>query len=219
MNKRLTFLITLLLLTATLIACGDDNAPLSTGEQGGQIAAPDTLEGADEATSGDNVAPGDAETIGGDAGPGGATTGGDVVGDNGPVEEAGNQNDNANDQTSGGSAMPAFLSDWESGGATVEVGGDLPGSPFEGAGGQTYFVNGAEVQVYEFADAAAAEAAAATISPDGGMIGDVSVRWAGPPHLYRQDNRIIVFIGDDADTLDLLNTSFGSPFAGTGTSE
>ena len=112
-------------------------------------------------------------------------------------------------------AAPAFLNDWQSGGATIVTGGEVPAALFEGASGQTYLVNDVELQVYQFADAATAETAAATISPDGGMINDAAVRWAGPPHFFRQDNLIVVYIGDDAATLDLLGGTFGAPFAGT----
>ena len=214
MRTRKTALLTILVALLWLLAAcgGDDNAPLSTGEQGGQVAAPDTIGGA-EGTTAANVQPGDAETIGDTTGgQGNTTTGGDAV-TGGATPEAGDAAD------PGGMAMPAFLNDWSSGGATVTTGGQVPASLFEGAGGQSYTVNDAEVQVYEFTDAAAAETAAGTISADGGMINDVAVRWAGPPHFFRQDNRIIVYIGDDAATLDLLNGSFGQPFAGTGAAQ
>ncbi len=203
----MTIVVALLLLLA---ACGgEDNAPLSTGEQGGQVAAPDAVNEDAAATSAANVQPGDAETIGDTTGnPGNTTTGGDAVSE-GATPEAGNAAD------PGAMAAPAFLNDWSSAGATVSTGGQVPASLFEGASGQSYTVNDAEVQVYEFQDAAAAEPAAGTISADGGMINDVSVRWAGSPHFYRQDNWIVVYIGDDAATLDMLNGSLGQAFAGT----
>lgn len=215
------------LLLAMLAACGaDENDPLSTGEQGGQVAAPDTLEGdgdtaddgaleaaedaavdnegqnVDEDVVDDSVPPGDAETIG-DAGDGqGNASGGGASGDSGT-----------------GMAAPAFVNEWQGIGATVVTGGEVPVSLFDGASGQTYIVDEAELQVYQFDDEATAEAAAGTISADGGMINDVSVRWAGPPHFYRMGNTIVLYIGDDAATLERLGGALGTPFAGTGTSE
>lgn len=203
-KRRLLLVMLVLLLPVVLAACGgDESAPISTGEQGGQVPAPDVLNtNGDDADAGD-VAPGDAETIGEPApgqenpAPGGTLEAG--------MPAAGD--------------MPPFVDAWTTGGETVSMGGEVPSTLFEGAMGQTYIVNDAELQVYEFADAAEAEAAAATISPDGGMINDVSVRWAGSPHFFRQDNRIIVYIGDDTATLELLGGTFGEPFAGTATAE
>jgi hypothetical protein len=231
MKQRTTLLLLLLTLTLALLsACGED-APLSTGEQGGQVAAPDTLEGdddtadngaleaaedaavdnegqnVDEDVADNNVSPGDAETIG-DSGDGQSATSGD---DNDESTTAG---DDGEDMDS-----PAFVGEWESAGATVSTGGEVPVSLFDGAAGQTYIVDDAELQVYQFEDEAAAEAAAATVSSDGGMINDISMRWAGTPHFYRMGDTIIFYVGDDAATLERLNGSFGTPFAGSGTNE
>lgn len=228
MKQRTTLLLLLLTLTLALLsACGED-APLSTGEQGGQVAAPDTLEGdddtadngaleaaedaavdnegqnVDEDVADNNVSPGDAETIG-DSGDGQSATSGD---DNDESTTAG---DDGEDMDS-----PAFVGEWESAGATVSTGGEVPVSLFDGAAGQTYIVDDAELQVYQFEDEAAAEAAAATVSSDGGMINDISMRWAGTPHFYRMGDTIIFYVGDDAATLERLNGSFGTPFAGSG---
>ena len=54
MKQRKTHLLLLLALTLGLLsACGGEDAPLSTGEQGGQVAAPDTLEGHDDTADGE----------------------------------------------------------------------------------------------------------------------------------------------------------------------
>ncbi len=194
------------LLLATLAACGADESS--------SAADNDALEAAEDAAvdnEGQNVAedvaddsasPGDAGTIG-DAGDGqGNASGGGASGDSGT-----------------GLPVPAFVNEWQSGGATVVTGGEVPVSLFDGASGQTYIVDDAELQVYQFDDEATAEAAAETISADGGMINDVSVRWAGAPHFYRLGDTIVLYVGDDAATLERLGGSLGTPFAGTGTSE
>ena len=54
---------------------------------------------------------------------------------------------------------------------------------------------------------------------DGGMINDISLRWAGTPHFYRMGDTIIFYVGDDAAALERLNGSFGTPFAGSSTNE
>ncbi len=229
MKPRLFFLTVMILALLALAACGgDENAPLSTGEQGGQVAAPDTLEGDDDTADDDaleaaedaavdnegqnvdedvadeSVSPGDAETIG-DSGDGqGGTSGSD---------------DDESTTAGDDMASPAFVSEWESAGSTVTTGGEVPVSLFDGAVGQTYIVDDAEFQVYQFEDEAAAETAAGTVSSDGGMINDISMRWAGTPHFYRMGDSIIFYVGDDAAALERLNGSFGTPFAGSGTNE
>ena len=162
----------------------------------------------DDDVADDNVSPGDAETIG-DSGDGQGATSGD---DN-------DESTTADDDDDDGMTAPAFVSEWESGGATVVTGGEVPVSLFDGAAGQTYIVDDAELQVYQFDDEDAAETAAETISADGGMINDVSVRWAGAPHFYRLGDTIVLYVGDDAATLERLGGSLGTPFAGTGASE
>ncbi len=199
MTRKVAFWMSLLALLMALAACGGDNTTTNNGNESQAANANDIVP--------TNQPAGDAETIGDTVGgPGNTTSGGEAV-----TESGGTPQSSAAD----GVAAPAFLNDWQSAGATVATGGQLPASLFEGASGQTYLVNDVELQVYEFNDAATAEAAAATISSDGGMINDAAVRWAGPPHFFRQDNRIIVYIGDDPATLDLLGGTFGAPFAGT----
>jgi len=200
MARKVVLWMTLLALLMALAACGGstttDNGNESQASNANDIVATDQP-------------PGDAETIGDTTGgPGNTTSQGEAVTESGSTPESGAASD------ASGMAAPAFLNDWQTAGATVVTGGEVPASLFEGASGQTYLVNDVELQVYEFNDAATAEAAAATISPDGGMINDSAVRWAGPPHFFRQDNLIIVYIGDDAATLDLLGGTFGTPFAG-----
>lgn len=115
---------------------------------------------------------------------------------------------------SSGVARPAFLNEWESGGATIVSGSQTAATLFEGANGQTYLINDNELQVYEFDSPAAAASAAATISPDGGMINNAAVRWAGAPYFFLQDNYIILYVGSDFGMFEMLRGSFGTAFAG-----
>lgn len=199
MTRKVAFWMTLLALLMALAACGGDNTATNNGNESQASNANDIVP--------TNQPAGDAETIGDTIGGQGNTTSqGEAVTESGGTPQSG---------TADGVAAPAFLNDWQSAGTTVATGGQVPASLFEGASGQTYLVNDVEMQVYEFADAGAAEAAASTISPDGGMINDAAVRWAAPPHFFRQDNLIVVYIGSDPATLDLLGGTFGAPFAGT----
>jgi len=100
-----------------------------------------------------------------------------------------------------------------SAGGAVEAGDAIEQGLFS-VGGQVYKVNGQDVQVFVFADEAAAIADAATVSPDGGTIGTVAVRWIAPPHFYLGGNLIVLYVGEDAEVKGLLDNIIGQPFAG-----
>jgi hypothetical protein len=70
------------------------------------------------------------------------------------------------------------------------------------------------VQVYEFADEAEAQAAAATVSEDGTEIGTAVIRWIDAPHFYQQGRIIVLYLGTDAEMLSLLEGILGPQFAG-----
>lgn len=74
------------------------------------------------------------------------------------------------------------------------------------------------VQVYEYPADDAAHADAARFSSDGAWvssdIGATLVNWFATPHLYRASRLMVVYVGDDAPTLELLASILGAPFAG-----
>ena len=59
----------------------------------------------------------------------------------------------------------------------------------------------------------AAEADAAQIGPDGNPR-TTMVTWIAPPHFFRADRLIVLYIGDDPTVVDLLTALLGPPFAG-----
>ena len=78
-------------------------------------------------------------------------------------------------------------------------------------------VNDEGVQVYEYADEAAAAVDAARISPDGDHFGNpptVSVNWVAPPHFYRAGRLIVLYVGRDPAVLRTLEAALGPQFAG-----
>lgn len=79
-------------------------------------------------------------------------------------------------------------------------------------------VDAERVQVYEYRTDADALADAARFSSDGAWvssdIGATVVNWFATPHLYRASRLIVVYVGDDTATLDLLTGILGAPFAG-----
>ncbi|MDQ2809210.1 MAG: hypothetical protein M3Z04_20240 [Chloroflexota bacterium] len=86
--------------------------------------------------------------------------------------------------------------------------------PFFTVKGQSITVQTENVQVFEYADAAAAAQDAARVAPDGGSVGTTMLNWVAPPHFYRQAQLIVLYVGQDATVLAALATALGPPFAG-----
>jgi hypothetical protein len=98
-------------------------------------------------------------------------------------------------------------------GATVEPAGEVE-QPFFSPTGYVIKVNGADVQVFEYPDAEAAEAEAALVSDDGGSIGTSMVSWVEAPHFYKLERVIALYVGEDSAVTALLESVLGPQFAG-----
>ena len=97
-------------------------------------------------------------------------------------------------------------------GASVEVAGELS-QPFFTVSGQVLKVNGADVQVFEYADSNAAKAEAGLVSPDGSSIGTTMVTWVSAPHFYQTSKLIVLYVGEDRAITSLLEAVLGPAFA------
>ena len=100
-----------------------------------------------------------------------------------------------------------------SSGLTVEAAGEVE-QPFFSVKGQVLASGTEQIQVFTFPSADAAAAAAAKVSPDGATIGTTSVNWVGPPHFYRSEKLVVLYVGRDQKTVAALRTVLGNPFAG-----
>ncbi len=98
-------------------------------------------------------------------------------------------------------------------GATVEPTGEVS-QPFFSVTGKIIVVNGGDVQVFEYADAAVAEAEAALVSPDGSSVGTSMIGWVASPHFYKADRLIVLYVGDSTDVISVLEAELGQQFAG-----
>jgi hypothetical protein len=98
-------------------------------------------------------------------------------------------------------------------GATVEPSGDVS-QPFFTVEGQVIRVDSQDVQVFEYADEAAADAEAELVAPDGSSVGTSMVSWVAPPHFYKVGRLVVLYVGDDATTIDLLEAVLGPQLAG-----
>ncbi|HZD55167.1 MAG TPA: hypothetical protein VE136_00470 [Anaerolineales bacterium] len=95
-------------------------------------------------------------------------------------------------------------------GATVEPTGEV-NQPFFDVTGQVIKVNGAEVQVFEFADETARKGVSDQIPPSGSPIGTTMVTWIDQPNFWAKGDVIVLYIGQDEATIDLLTSVLGEP--------
>ena len=98
-------------------------------------------------------------------------------------------------------------------GATVEPAGDIS-QPFFSVKGNAITVNGENVQVFEYADAATADTEAALVSPDGSSVGTTMISWVAAPHFYKTGRLIVLYVGDDTAVINVLEDVLGAQFAG-----
>jgi hypothetical protein len=103
-------------------------------------------------------------------------------------------------------------------GAVVEPRGEVA-LDFLSAKRRVISVNDSNVQVWEYDDAAAADAEAALISPNGSSVRTATkftlVDWIAPPHFYKASKLIVLYVGDNQAVIDVLETVLGSQFAGS----
>ena len=98
-------------------------------------------------------------------------------------------------------------------GAKVEL-GDTVEQSFFSVKGQVIKVNNSDVQAFEYATPDAMESEAVLVSADGGSVGTNMVMWMATPHFFKAGRMIVLYVGDDAAVLDLLQGALGKQFAG-----
>jgi hypothetical protein len=79
--------------------------------------------------------------------------------------------------------------------------------PFFSVTGRMIKVRGEDVQVFQYADAAAVEAQAALVSGNGSAVGTTKPHWIGPPHFYKKGRLLVLYVGDNDQVLRTLETS------------
>jgi len=84
--------------------------------------------------------------------------------------------------------------------------GEQVSQPFFTNSAQIVSVNGNDVQVFEFPDTASRETAQATISSDGTTIDTTMITWLDTPHFWGKGNLIVLYIGNDSATIELIST-------------
>ena len=109
--------------------------------------------------------------------------------------------------------LATLLTALEGSGATVEI-GEPVSQQFFSIEGTLLKVNGADIQVFEYESAEEMENQASQVSPDGGSIGTSMVTWVDAPHFYKANRIIVLYVGNEASVLDLLESALGPQFAG-----
>lgn len=111
----------------------------------------------------------------------------------------------------------ALVSHLRSAGSTVTPGGSVR-QAFLSVPGQVLVVDGEHVEVYQYADAATVAHDSTRISKDACLIktakGSTMVEWPHPPHLYKKDHLIVIYIGDNPALINEFVSMYGPQFAG-----
>jgi len=74
--------------------------------------------------------------------------------------------------------------------------------------------DGESIQVYEYADEAAAQSDAALVDASGSTIGTSQPFWVDVPHFFRSGKLIVLYVGSDESVLLALEALLGPQFAG-----
>lgn len=127
--------------------------------------------------------------------------------------------------TSGASHSPtaseysALLNAFRTAHFTVYDGGATATQQFLSVTGKKVFIDGQAVEAYQYATADAATKDSHNIDDDACLIhklsgGTTMVNWDQPPHLYKKDRLIVIYVGSDYSIIDVLVTQLGPQFAG-----
>lgn len=110
-------------------------------------------------------------------------------------------------------AQASLMNALQEAGAQVELGDPIE-QIFFSVPGRILKVDEADVQVFEYESPEAMETDAAQVAPDGGSVGTSMVTWMATPHFFKSGRMIVLYVGDDAAVLDLLERALGEQFAG-----
>jgi len=127
----------------------------------------------------------------------------------------------APDPTSDGVAHGGPVTDFESlvqnlllTGAPVEPTDETIEQPFFSVQARIVRFNGSDLQVFEYPSEAAADADVRRVAPDGTSVGTSMITWMATPHFFKAGRFTVLYVGDDATTLTMLEAALGGQFAG-----
>ena len=112
--------------------------------------------------------------------------------------------------------IPSLADHLRAAGANVEVTGTIK-HPFFAVPGQILTVNDSVIEAFKYDNAKALAADTANIDPDGciGTLGGGMLDpWTAPPHFFKSDTVMVIYLGSDSKMLQLLTKVLGKQFAG-----
>lgn len=107
----------------------------------------------------------------------------------------------------------SFLVALQAANVTAKI-GDSVTQDFFSPEGHIITINGQDIQVFEYESAEAMENDASQVAPDGGSVGTSMMSWMDAPHFYKAGRILVLYVGSDKATLDLLEKVLGPQFAG-----
>jgi len=103
---------------------------------------------------------------------------------------------------------------------TVDISGTVAPPFLHPESGTTLRLSGgplstpADVQVFEYPSAGAAQADARQIRPDGSGTATTMVDWIAPPHFFLRGRVLVLYVGNDPPAINVLKSVLGPQFAG-----
>jgi hypothetical protein len=104
---------------------------------------------------------------------------------------------------------------------TVDVSGTIAQPFLHPDSGTTVQLSGgtlaapADLQLFEYGSSAAAGADAHQIRADGSGTATTTVDWVAPPHFFLKGRVLVIYVGKDPATINLLTSVLGTQFAGS----
>jgi hypothetical protein len=106
-----------------------------------------------------------------------------------------------------------FLGELREQGVAAEQGDSIE-QAFFSVIGTNVNINGEGVQVFEYDSAETMESDAVLVDASGSPIGTTMVTWMATPHFYKKGRILVLYVGDNAGTLEVLESVLGPQFAG-----
>jgi hypothetical protein len=106
-----------------------------------------------------------------------------------------------------------FLADLASQGVKAEKGDELEQAFFSVTGNHVN-LDAESVQLFEYDSASTMESDAVLVDASGSSIGPSMVSWIATPHFYKKGRILVLYVGEAAQTLELLEGVLGQQFAG-----
>ncbi|MBK1811226.1 hypothetical protein JHL18_11345 [Clostridium sp. YIM B02505] len=75
-------------------------------------------------------------------------------------------------------------------------------------------INEEFINVYEYKNSDQMDGDLKTIRSDGAIVGNAFVDWVYTPHLYKNGNIIVLYVGENKEIKDMIQKSVGNQFVG-----